>query len=417
MGVWLFLYDSMLFLYRLMLNCLAPFHVKARKWVRGRRRIFRLMESKLVSGEPRIWIHCASLGEFEQGRPLIEKLKEFYPGIRILLTFFSPSGYEIRKNYPLADHVFYLPLDSRGHASRFIALTKPKLVVFVKYEFWYHYLHELKAQGIPALLVSARFRRDQFFFHWYGRPFRNLLNYFLRIFVQDQESLVLLQGLGLDQGSLAGDTRFDRVRELASKPPEDERVPRFLEGRQALIAGSTWPRDNRLLERYFREFRPGFPLVLAPHEIREPELLRMERRFGPRTVRYSRPERDRKKDQVLLVDQIGILSSLYRYGLAAYIGGGFGIGIHNILEAAVYGIPVLFGPRYRKFAEAEELVRLGAAFPVRDSADLDRVLRQISQPSNREQYARICRDFMEAGTGATARIMSYIEENRFLTRK
>lgn len=377
------------------------------------------MAAKLAGApEERVWIHCASLGEFEQGRPVIGALRRRYPGAVIVLSFFSPSGYEVRKDYPGADHVFYLPLDTGANAEVFVRLLNPSLAVFVKYEFWYHYLTALQASDIPVLLISAVFREDQVFFKWYGKLFRSLLRRYRHIFVQDAPSLALLKRLNLSENaSMGGDTRFDRVLAIASASRSFPVVEEFLEGRKAWVAGSTWPADEQLLAGYFRREPAAFKWIIAPHEIDEGHLRQVEGLFEGDTVRYSALEQGKRADgaKVLLIDNVGMLSGLYRYGFAAYIGGGFNQGIHNVLEAAVFGLPVIFGPRHRKFREAQELMACGAAYTVSDTTSFARTVVTLLEPEILEKASGHASAYVKEHAGATDRILEYIQEKRFLT--
>jgi 3-deoxy-D-manno-octulosonic-acid transferase len=394
----------------------APFNLKARKWVDGRKEWYRSLEKTLPPGGADIWMHCASLGEFEQGRPVLENLRRNHPEKYILLTFFSPSGYEVRKNYANANHICYLPLDTRENAYRLTLLVKPRLVIFVKYEFWFHLLKVLDERRIPVLLISAIFRPDQFFFRWYGKPFRKSLVYYKKIFVQDKHSAGLLQKAGVTGAVVAGDTRFDRVIGVAGHPRELPALEAFLQGDRPWVAGSTWLHDEELIRACHR---PISKWIIAPHEVTATRLLQIEKIFPGKTVRYSTllaaPEKFLQQT-ILLVDNVGMLSSLYRYGAVAYVGGGFDHGIHNILEAAVYGVPVVFGPKYHKFKEAVDLIGIGGAFTVSDEKDLEKVMIKLTEAHQREAAGRSGSDYVRAHAGATEKIIRYIQEKRFLTR-
>lgn len=387
--------------------CIASlFNRKARLWKEGRKNLFDKLRS--VAADDTIWVHCASLGEFEQGRPLIEKIKEKYPRYKILLTFFSPSGYEIRKNYPLADAVTYLPLDTRRNAKRFISIVKPTKAYFIKYEFWYFFLKELKKNNIPVYLVSANFRENQIFFRWYGQWYKKILFLFTHIFVQHASSAELLKRHGIAHCSVSGDTRFDRVCEIAARAKEDTAIEVFKQNKSVLIAGSTWPEDEKLLVRLINECANPLRYIIAPHEIHPFHLDALQAALTKRSVRYSQAINQKKIDaDVLIIDNIGMLSSLYRYGTIAYIGGGFGKGIHNILEAAVFGMPVLFGPRYHKFNEAIELAQEGGAFPVDNYAELtSRVNLLITHPDQLARAGEIARHYVQKNKGATEKIIN-----------
>jgi len=356
----------------------ALFNHKARLFITGRQNLFSELSGIPKNGTT-IWFHCASLGEFEQGRPLIEKIKTQHPDYTILLTFFSPSGYEIRKNYKFADYVTYLPLDTPGKARRFIKLVNPDKVFFIKYEFWYFFLRELHKKGIETYLVSGVFRKNQFFFRWYGQAFRKMIDWFKYIFVQDQASYNLLASYGYTDIAVSGDTRLDRVKDLVSNAKEMPLVNEFKQNKLLLIAGSTWPKDEELLIRFFREKKQPFKMVIAPHEVHDAHIERIIsnlREFN--VVKYSEAEGSNlPKADVLIIDSIGLLSALYRYGEFAYIGGGFGKGIHNLLEAATWGIPVVFGPNHDKFKEANELKEIGGGFAVNDYEELQKIFNQF----------------------------------------
>jgi 3-deoxy-D-manno-octulosonic-acid transferase len=415
------LYDISIALYRMSVGLVSFAYPKARAWIDGRKGLFeRLQESFPEGPGPAIWIHCASLGEFEQGRPLLEALGKRLPGCRILLTFFSPSGYESRKNHPDADHVEYLPLDTPGNANRFLDIVKPDLAVFVKYEFWHHFLRGLKSRGVPTLLVSAIFRPSQPFFKPYGAFWRGMLDAYDRIFVQDEASMDLLTGLGLrDRVEVAGDTRFDRVISVANSAQGVARVESFCRGSQVLVAGSTWPEDEALLAAY-ASGHPDLRLVIAPHEVDEVHIASLQRRFMDAARLSTLPDdASHSEVRILIVDGIGLLSRLYRYADIAYIGGGFKrSGIHNILEAAVYGKPVFFGPNHGKAREAGELMAAGGGFAVRDVTELRRLADPLLADSDALREAGdICRDYVERGGGATERILGYVERKRLLTRE
>jgi 3-deoxy-D-manno-octulosonic-acid transferase len=418
------LYDIFLAGYGLLIRLAAGWNPKARAWVRGRSH-----PKKALSGlrrhpdEPVVWVHCASLGEFEQGRPLLEAIRESYPRHRILLTFFSPSGYETRKNYPRADLVCYLPLDGRKRSAAFLDQVRPSLAVFVKYEHWHHYLEGLRHRGIPALSASAVFRPSQPFFKPYGAFWRRMLAQYDHIFVQDAESLRLLDGIGLaGKAEISGDTRFDRVLSVAESPAKIPWLDAFIGGRPTLVAGSTWPDDERILS-VLADRIPGLVIVVAPHEVDAAHLSDVERTF-PGIVRFSdcrsaaeEGRREMPQSRYLLIDNIGLLSSLYRYASIAYIGGGFNrSGIHNILEAAVYGVPVLFGPRHERSREARELIDSGGAFPVADGEGLSaRISFLLSHP---EEHARLGRDnaaYVGSRQGATSAVMRHIAAKRLLS--
>ncbi len=405
------LYAASIRIYWICIIIACLFNEKARLWVRGRKNIFGQMDEKVKSG-PVIWFHAASLGEFEQGRPLIEEIRKRYPEYKILITFFSPSGYEIRKNYQGADFIFYLPLDTRHNAVRFVQTVKPSMAIFIKYEFWYNYLSVLKSYKIPVYLVSGIFRQQQVFFRWYGAWFRRLLANFSHLFVQTQESEALLRMINIGNVTVSGDTRFDRVKQISMQAREIEVASVFKNDQVCLVAGSTWPKDEALLIKYFNQPQIMSKLILVPHEIDEPHIQHIISQLKKPFVRFSTAGKDDIADrQVLIIDNIGMLSSLYRYGEIAYLGGGFGKGIHNILEAAVYGLPVMFGPNYAKFNEAVELLRLGGAFSINSYESLQATLdRLLNNPEERKQTGAIAGNYISNNTGATQMIINCIFE-------
>ncbi|MEW6469387.1 MAG: glycosyltransferase N-terminal domain-containing protein [Bacteroidota bacterium] len=406
------LYTLTVAVYHIGVLIASLFNKKAGLWVRGRRNLFAEMEkhgARLREGDTKLyWFHCASLGEFEQGRPLIEKMREQHPGCRILLTFFSPSGFEIRKNYADADLVCYLPVDYPSSARRFIELVRPDAVFFVKYEFWFNFIHHISAKKIPLYLVSANFREDQYFFKWYGAWARRYLRSFTHIFVQAEESERLLKRCGIVNVTESGDTRFDRVFEIARSAAEIPVVQQFAAGGFTIVAGSTWPKDEELLSALTLEMADT-RLVIAPHEVGEGHLREIEQRFARAgTVRFSQYS-GQDKARVMIIDNIGMLSSLYRYGKIAYIGGGFGSGIHNILEAAVYGMPVLFGPNHQKFREADELITRGGAFTVRSAEDMrGRIAFLLSDLMLLKMASLASENYVREKKGATHKILRMV---------
>jgi 3-deoxy-D-manno-octulosonic-acid transferase len=364
------------------------------------------------------------LGEFEQGRPVLEALKTNYPGIQILLTFFSPSGYDVRKNYEGADHIFYLPMDGRKNAKKFLDIVQPDLVVWIKYEYWYYYLTALKKRHIPALLVSGIFRKDQPFFKWYGRLHQYILESFHHLFVQTQDSKDLIASIGFKNNvTVNGDTRFDRVVEIADRFSPIPVIDAFCGNHQTIVAGSTWPEDEEELDHYANT-HTDMRFIIAPHEVHESHIKDIEKLFK-HAVRYSvyarRPagsvSREPRLENTLIIDNIGMLSKLYKYGTITYIGGGFGDdGVHNVLEAAVYGKPVVFGPVYEKYVEATELVDCGGAFPIETALELEKVLDSLLLDEQANKKAsQAAGQYVHAKKGATDAVLQYIQENRLLT--
>jgi 3-deoxy-D-manno-octulosonic-acid transferase len=399
--------------YALLLRASAPFHAKAAQWVTGREHIFEEIEKKLSGNtQPIAWFHCASLGEFEQGRPLIEKFAAEYPHYKILLTFFSPSGYEVRKNYAGAHYIFYLPTDSSTNARRFVDLVKPSLAVFVKYEFWYYYLAELHRRQIPVISVSAIFRPSQIFFKPYGGFYREILKLFTHIFTQNQASTELLQNIGLNQVTVAGDTRFDRVLQTAASVKIIPLVEQFKAGKPIFVVGSSWPQDITVLLPIIKQHANEVKFIIAPHEIHPAELDKLMADLQGQAVRFSQAQEATVADyQVLLIDNIGMLSSLYSYGTYAYIGGAFGKGLHNTLEAAVFGLPLFFGPTDSKFQEAKDLVELGVAHPVQNTGELENIFTQLAKDAvQRETIARKAKNYVHQQAGATDIILQHVHQ-------
>ena len=399
------LYNLGIRLYYLEILIASVFNLKARQWIRGRRAWIRKLASGIDPGSNYTWFHCSSLGEFEQGRPVLESIRSKRPDSKILLTFFSPSGYEIRKNYTGADHVCYLPLDTRKNARYFLDTVPITQAYFVKYEFWYHYLKNLNKRNIPVYLISAIFRKNQAFFKAYGRWYRKMLSCFDRLFVQDEESGKLLASFQINHFTVSGDTRFDRVYEIAEKVREIPVISRFAGSGPVVIAGSIWPPDEDLLCRYINESDHKWKFILVPHEIDNAHIQRLKQRLENKTLIYSRLD-DISDASVLIIDTIGLLSSLYQYGRIAYIGGGFGKGIHNTLEAATFGIPVIFGPNYKKFREAKELVEAGAGYPIDDYETLRSSLNRFAgDPEMLLSSGKAARDYIISKTGATSSIV------------
>lgn len=404
----LFLYNSFLRIVALLLPAAGLFHGKTRAFVRGRKGLIPLIEKSTAGLKSKcVWVHCASLGEFEQGRPVIEALKKEFPAHPVVVTFFSSSGYEIRKNYAGADYIFYLPWDTAGNATRFVDAINPALAIFVKYEFWYHYTAVLSQRNIPLVSVSSIFRRNQIFFKPRGSFFRSLLSRFSYFFVQNHESVKLLHSIGITSCSVAGDTRFDRVHSIVTNAEEIPVAAQFKANEKVMVVGSCWPEDLEVLLPLINEHRLKF--ILAPHEISEAFLGEIEKSIHVKSIRYSTAlHQNPEPFSVLIIDNIGMLSRLYRYGEFAFIGGAFGKGLHNILEAACYGIPVLFGnKRYEKFQEAVDLINQGGAFAVADYADLKNKYEILNIPETFLLACDVTRQYVENNLGATEKIMQY----------
>ena len=393
--------------YALAIKLASITNKKAAQWVEGRKN----WKNKLQNAgnlEGCIWFHCASLGEFEQGRPLLEKLKSQYPQKPILLTFFSPSGYSIRKDYPLADYICYLPIDTPGNARRFMEIVKPDLVIFVKYEVWHNFFEEIARRKTPLLLISAIFRKDQIYFKPYGKWFRKALNRIYEIYTQNEESVDLLKEIGINHASLTGDTRFDRVIEIAENSRDIAELKTFTQGHITIVAGSTWPADEALLAKY-ASANPEIRWIIAPHEIHKDHINAILEKF-PNGIKWSEKEKLNSQN-TLVIDSIGLLSTLYKYGNIAYVGGGFGSGIHNTLEPAVYGIPILFGPAFEKFKEASDLESIDAAKPVKSYEDLEKILNTlITQKEIREKMGSNAGHYVSENAGATNKILADIRD-------
>lgn len=404
-----FFYNLGIHLFGLVLRLAAPFHVKAAQLLKGRKETWKKL--RLFTADQKvIWVHCASLGEFEQGRPLIEAIRGKHPDYKIVLSFFSPSGYEVRKNYNLADVVVYLPGDTSANARRFIAAIEPHMVFFVKYEFWYHYYTTLHKKGIPIYSISSIFRQKQVFFKWYGSWYRRILMAVNRFYVQDEKSGDLLKQIGVSDVVVAGDTRFDRVAAIAASAADVPVVRDFAAGARVIVAGSSWPADEAILAEYLNNTPEEVKMVIAPHEVHASHINQLVQRFRVPVVKYSECQgKDVAKFRVLIIDTIGLLSAIYRYGSVAYIGGGFGKGIHNTLEAATYGMPVIFGPNHKKFKEAIDLIEVGGGFPIQTAGDFMEVMSQLwNKQSNQalEQASQASAKYVQGMCGATPRIMN-----------
>lgn len=412
------LYNIFLLLYPLGARLLSVKNEKAKKWLQGRQNIFNSLSSTIKHSKKIIWVHCSSLGEFEQAKPLIEKLKQQFSNTEILLTFFSPSGYEVQKNYIGADYVFYLPLDSHANAIKFFDIANPSLIIFIKYEFWYYYITEAKKRNVPLILASGVFRKSQTFFQWYGDFYRKMLEGFSYLFVQDTNSVELLNSINIKNVSVTGDTRFDRVLAIAKEFQPIEMVEKFCSSHPVIVAGSTWTEDDKELA-HFANTNPHIRFIIAPHDIskaRIEECLRLYKNSAKYSelnssgIQYS-------TFNTIIIDNIGLLSKLYYYSAIAYIGGGFGAdGVHNVLEAAVYGKPVVFGTVYDKYIEAVNLIKNGGGFPVENALQLEKQLNELLD--DEFLYKQACfasKQFVEENAGAAEKIISYIHEKRLFT--
>lgn len=402
-------YDMAVGAYHAGIRLAALFQPKAKAWVAGRKGLVERITTELREVEQPIWVHCSSLGEYEQGLPIIEGLQARYPKKTIVLTFFSPSGYEVvSPTSPMK--VFYLPPDDRANARAFLNAVQPCMAIFVKYEFWYHYLQGLKERGIPTYLVSAIFRRSQPFFRWYGATHKRMLACFTKMFVQDEPSRDLLKKVGLNDVVVSGDTRFDRVSAIAAKKERSDVLEAFVEGAEhVLVAGSTWPKDEVLLADYFNDAQVGVKLVIAPHEVHQAHIEELVARFSTPVARWTTWSEADKDKLILVVDTIGVLSRTYRYGTVAYVGGGFDSGIHNVLEPAAFGLPVLFGPKHQKFKEARDLLEIGAAECVQDPKGFNLALSSlINDRAMLTRRSQLILDYVAENQGATRSIINQV---------
>lgn len=385
----------------------AIFDHKIRLMWRGQRRAFRILKRKVDPNAKYVWVHAASLGEFEQGRPIIERIRLEHPDYKILLTFFSPSGYEVRKNYPGADIITYLPIDTVTNARRFLRTVRPVAAFFIKYEFWYNYLHVLRHRKVPVYSVSSIFRPDQIFFRWYGRQYAHVLKCFTRFFVQNEESRMLLEKIGIHEVEITGDTRFDRVMTIKSLAKELPIVESFVKGfEKVFVAGSSWGPDEDVFIPYFNKHK-DWKLIIAPHVIGEVHLKQILSKLQRNTVRFTQttPEEAATAD-CLLIDCFGLLSSIYNYGTVAYIGGGFGVGIHNTLEAAVWDMPVIIGPNNKKFEEAQGLMQAGGCFEIHDAAEFETLMNRFdTDKAFLKDSSEKAGQFVKGQAGATDRIL------------
>ncbi|MDR0732963.1 MAG: 3-deoxy-D-manno-octulosonic acid transferase [Dysgonamonadaceae bacterium] len=416
------MYDIAIILYAFMVRMASLFNKKARKMLSGQKKTFSVLVENIDPQAHYIWFHAASLGEFEQGRPLIEKIRKEKPEYKILLTFFSPSGYEVRKDYAGANVVCYLPFDFRSNAQKFLDRAKPEIAVFIKYEFWMNYLNQLKNRDIPTYIISAVFRPSQIFFRWYGSRYRNVLNNFNWFFVQDENSLKLLRQFNHNNITVSGDTRFDRVYEIFKQGKNLPSIEKFVNKMEAtqrvLIAGSTWEKDEEILIPFFNRHQE-IKLIIAPHEINGDRIVQLKNRIKRPCTLYSQSgETEVETADCLIIDCIGLLSSAYRYGEIAYVGGGFGAGIHNVPEAAVYGIPVLFGPNYGKCREAKELIASGGAFSVSGENDFSAQMNNLSAyPELIGEAGKKAGDYIMNNLDATHKIYEKVFSTRSIFTK
>lgn len=422
------MYNIAIYIYLIGVAIGSLFNKKIKKMWRGEREAVDLLKEKVDPTAKYVWFHAASLGEFEQGRPLIEQLRATHPEYKILLTFFSPSGYEVRKNYEGADIVCYLPLDTIRNARRFLRAVHPVMAFFIKYEFWYNYLHILRHRGVPVYSVSSIFRPGQVFFKWYGRNYAKVLHCITHFFVQNEVSLKLLKGIGIDEATVVGDTRFDRVLQIKEQSKELPIVEAFKgingkgsackeelsengsKGCKVFVAGSSWPPDEDIFIRFFND-HPDWKLIIAPHVIGEDHLSYILDKLQMKAVRYTQAtEQSAAEARCLIIDCFGLLSTIYRYGEIAYVGGGFGVGIHNVPEAAVWGVPVLFGPNNKRFQEAQDLLACKGSFEVTDYDSFNTIIsRLISDDQFRHQCGEASANYVKSRSGATDIIMKSVE--------
>lgn len=403
------IYNLFIYLYVSAVRMAALFSEKVSKMVAGQKKTFSVLEQHIDPKAKYIWFHAASLGEFEQGRPLIEEIRRRFPEYKILQTFFSPSGYEVRKDYKGADVVCYLPLDTPGNARRFVEKAHPCMAFFIKYEFWKNYLTELHERQIPVYSVSSIFRPEQIFFKWYGGGYREVLKCFTHLFVQNQESVDLLKTIGVTETSITGDTRFDRVLDICSQAKVLSLVERFKGDRLTMVAGSSWAPDEDIFIPYFNA-HPEMKLVIAPHVIDESHLKEITGKVKGKVVRYSQAtEENVAEADCLIIDCFGLLSSIYRYGEIAYIGGGFGVSIHNTLEAAVYGIPVIFGPNNKKFMEAQGLKLCKGGFEIQGASDFNELMDRFREDRQFLQLSgENAGNYVKKNAGALEKILETI---------
>ena len=404
-------YNIAIYAYLLAVRIAALFGGKPRRMVNGYRKVFDRLKDNIDPSAQYIWFHASSLGEFEQGRPLMESIKKDYPAYKILLTFFSPSGYEVQEHYEYADLVTYLPFDTPRNVRRFMQLVHPAMVFFIKYEFWKNYLTALHDAGIPTYSVSSIFRPKQIFFRWYARKYSRVLHTFTTLFVQNEESRELLAGIGVDNVEVVGDTRFDRVLEIRNQAKDLPLVERFKGDNPMVIVGSSWPSDEEIYIPYFNEHHKEYKLIIAPHVVEESRLQEIEGRLQMKSVRYTRAsEAELAEARCLIIDCYKMLSSIYRYADFAYIGGGFiSSGIHNVLEASVYGVGTVFGPVNKKFLEAQQLMQVKGSYEFKDYKDFARIMDEmLASPERMAETGAIAKQYVYGNAGTTAKILSYV---------
>lgn len=407
----LFLYNLVVSIAGFFLKVLALFSPKIKLFIEGRKNIFSILEEKIKPSDKTIWFHSASLGEYEQGLPVIEKIKEKYPSHKIIVTFFSPSGYEVRKNNTVADVTLYLPLDTRKNAKRFLKLVHPEKVFFIKYEFWLNYLKELENAKIPTYLVSGIFRDSQMFFKWYGSFYRKALKAFTYFFVQNENSKQKIKNIGFHNVIVSGDTRFDRVNAILERDNSLDFIEKFKNNQTTIVIGSSWPKDEALLADYINQAPEDVKFIIAPHNIKADQISALQLQITKSNILFSKKEdADLASYQVFIIDTVGLLTKIYSYGTIAYVGGGFGNpGIHNILEPATFGVPIIIGPNYSNFVEAVQLVKIGGCIVISDKDELKSSFDKLIKDSNfLKEKSEICREYIQDNIGATSSIMKIV---------
>lgn len=405
-----YIYNAIVHVALFFLKIAALFSTKMKLFVKGRKETKAILKNSIFKGDAVIWMHAASLGEFEQGLPIIERLKVQYPTYKILVSFFSPSGYEVKKNTAVADAVVYLPMDTRSNVAYFIKNVKPELAIFVKYEIWPNYLKALKAANIPTILVSAIFKKKQIYFKGYGGFMRKSLTVFEHIFVQNENSKKLLESIHIKNTTVAGDTRLDRVSEILDRDNSLSSIAAFKKDRLCLVAGSTWPEDEELLVNYINHAPKNLKFIIAPHTIKSEKILGLNGSILKKTILFSKLDIKTIGDyEVLIIDNIGMLTKIYSYADIAYVGGGFETGLHNTLEPAVFGIPVIIGPNYQGFQEAEDLVKLKGVLTVDDTWSFDELLKKLlDKPQLLTEVGSINANYISKNKGASNQIIEYI---------
>ena len=408
-----FIYNFISIIASQIVKILALFSPKMKLFVNGRKIVFSTLQSKINASDKTIWFHAASLGEYEQGLPVIEKVKIKYPSHKIIVTFFSPSGYEVRKNNTIADVTVYLPLDTKSNAKRFIELTHPEMVFFIKYEFWPNYLNELKQRGIKTYLISGIFRENQMFFKWYGSFYRSALKTFDYFFVQNEKSKNLIQSIGFSNVKISGDTRFDRVVAILERDNSLDFIDKFKNNKTTIVIGSSWPKDESLLIDYINNSSENVKFIIAPHNVKQDQIANLTSQITKSTVLFSEKENQNLSEfNVFIIDTIGILTKIYSYADIAYVGGGFGNpGVHNILEAATFGLPIVIGPNYSHFAEATALVNMKGCISTQNQTQLNEALDLLLQNEDeRLEKGHICSTFVQMNKGATDKIINHLNQ-------